>query len=221
MPVTAYLDVSDPAEMARYGFPVPGGPTSLDAATAFKASILIDAYIHKTMFQTVYTQERHRLPYGRNITRLFNLPVVSISAVEGRNSYGRRSDQRVLSGRAPFYGIVPNLYGVPQWVTIDTVSIDLDPQSGEIWLPTNIAFGVYGEVRVTYTAGYTALTMPEQIKAACANICKTMRLRGIPDVGSLSVEEITVNYINPASGPSFLSEDTRRMLDRYVAKGMG
>lgn len=221
MPVQPYLDVTDPAEMAAYGFPAPGDPKALDPATVLKASALMDAYMNRSLFRTTYVQERHRLAYGRNIARLFYLPVQNLISVEGRPTLGRRSDQRIVSGRAPFYGVVPQLGGVPQWVSVDVSMIDLDPNTGEIWMPTNIAYGIYGEIRATYEAGYDPADIPVQVKTACANICRSSRVRGIPDIASMSVEAISVSYINPASGPSFLSEDTRRLLDAYVARGMG
>jgi hypothetical protein len=131
-------------------------------------------------------------------------PIVSCS---GRYGYGRRGSQMVypdLNYGANILQIASFFGGPPQFTPIDLTKADVDPITGEIWLPAGLYLSQYTEVFIQYNSGYDPRDMPKSIKHACAALCKNFLSRGGGTTGmkSFSVWRVSGQFTDDMIDPT-------------------
>jgi hypothetical protein len=131
--------------------------------------------------------EERYLPEDRSITRVSQWPVVRVVGGQGRYSYGRRS-QQVQGNFSEFnlLAIMQVFGGPPAWVQFDTNLLDINPLTGEMWIPAGILLAYYSDVRLYYVAGWPFANLPDGIKRATANIARNYQFTaGTPGASGL------------------------------------
>lgn len=117
--------------------------------------------------------ESRYLDNRRAYIRVSQFPVVNLIGGAGRIEYGRRSDQ--ITGAYYDNSILAvfstaSWGGAPPWLIFDVSQCGSNPSTGQLWVPVSVYLMRYSDVRMFYTAGYAADSIPAPIKQACANI---------------------------------------------------
>ena len=73
----------------------------------------------------------------------------------------------------------------------------------------------YNEAEVTYTAGL--VTVPDTVKAACAQIVKNAQATPALNVSASKLDTMQLKYF----APTLIDEGVRMMLKPYVAEKLG
>jgi hypothetical protein len=102
-----------------------------------------------------------------------------------------------------------------QWTAIDPNSVDCDPNTGELTLPSNMLGLPYNEVAVTYTAGLA--TICDDIKAACAQIVRNAQATPVLNASKTRIDTMQMEYFSS----SLLDETVKSWLRPYVANRLG
>lgn len=134
----------------------------------------------------------------------------------GRYGYPRRSEMSIypdLNYGMNALQVASWFGGPPAFTTIDASAIDVDPQTGELWLPAGLYMTQYTEVVVIYNSGYDPREMPEAIKVATAALVRnglaragfTTNVRGISSPGAVSV----------TLTDSLIDDTIEKWLDKY------
>jgi len=131
-------------------------------------------------------------------------PIVGCS---GRYGYSRRGSQQVypdLNYGANILQIASFFGGPPQFTPIDISMIDVDPITGEIWVPAGLYLSQYTEVFIQYNSGFDPRDMPKSIKHACAALCKNFLSRGGGTTGmkSFSVWRVSGQFTDDMIDPT-------------------
>lgn len=119
--------------------------------------------------------ERKYTPKNRPIIQLKRAPVQRILSGKGRYAYSRRGD--APAGNTDDFNLLAvysQFGGPPAWEVFNTTTTEVDPRTGECWIPAGIMLDYYSEVEVTYVAGFSAATLPDQIKQVCAMLVRTL-----------------------------------------------
>ena len=202
----AYLT---PADYAAYGL---AADTADELVTM--ASALMEAHCRRPTLMAAEYVERVRLTEGAQTARLSYGPLApgAITAVRVRFARGRRGDLAGLS-LEQFAGFqIASAFGLPgTWSTLDPATVDIYAGPREIGFPLNLLGLAYNEVEIRYTAGF--VTVPEQIKAACAQIVKNAQTTPGLNVQRSRLDTMQMEYF---SG-SLLDEGVRAMLRPYMA----
>ena len=206
----AYLQ---PADYPNYGLPA---GTTADWITA--ASALINSFCRRPDLNVIQYTERLRMTSGAQSVRLTYLPLAPLGAaltplvsIEGRYARPRRGEmtsEPMLEAAMAF-----SLPG--QWTAIDSNSVDLDANTGEVALPWNV-FGLpYNEIAVTYTAGLAVIG--DDIKAACAQIVRNAQSTPALNASKTKIDTMQMQYFSS----SLLDETVQTWLRPYVANRLG
>lgn len=142
-----------------------------------------------------------------------------ILGASGRYGYGRRSEFAIypdlnygmnLLMIASFFG------GPPSWTPIDVTMIDVDiqSQSGEIWVPAGLYLSQYTEMIVVYNSGYDPRNMPPAIKNSTAALTKNMLARGGGTTGIRSLQ--TAGAVNVSFTEELIDTTIQRWLAPYT-----
>jgi hypothetical protein len=116
-------------------------------------------------------REQRSMPAKRTVTRLANWPIARLISGLGTYRTGRRSqqnageyiDQGMLSILQAFGG------ASPQWYPFDPATADVNPATGEIWIPSNgVYMSLFSDVRLYYVAGFSQGAIPTAVKNATA-----------------------------------------------------
>src|ERR1017187_1219961 len=94
------------------------------------------------------------------------LALSSIVGCSGRYGYSRRGSQMVypdLNYGANILQIASFFGGPPQFTPIDVTKIDVDPITGEVWVPAGLYLSQYSEVFISYNSGFDPRDMPKSI----------------------------------------------------------
>lgn len=131
-------------------------------------------------------------------------PIIGIS---GRYGYSRRGSQQVypdLNYGANILQIASFFGGPPQFTPIDITMADVDPITGEIWIPAGLYLSQYTEVFIQYNSGFDPRDMPKSIKHACAALCKNFLSRGGGTTGmkSFSVWRVSGQFTDDMIDPT-------------------
>jgi hypothetical protein len=114
-------------------------------------------------------KEQKRLPAKRSITRVASWPVVRLISGLGSYRYGRRSEQNAgLYADQSVLAMMQTFGGPPEWIPFDVSTADVEPQSGEIWVPSGLFLAYYSDVRLFYVAGFSQGAIPACVKNATA-----------------------------------------------------
>ena len=217
----------DPSEYGTYGL-----EKTVPAAWIAAASSLIEAHCRRATLGVAQYVERVRLRPDRNTIRLTYLPLAAVApatspivAASGRYAVPRRGEDRPIGnlgfdlGRAPLGDLafdVALLFGLPGvWSALDVTTVDFDPATGELTLPSNpLGFG-YNEVEITYTAGLA--TIPDAVKFACAQIVRNAQATPALNVRAGSLERMQLEYF----ADTLLDPTVCISLAPYVAQKAG
>jgi hypothetical protein len=202
-----------PMDYPNYGLP---DATSADWTTA--ATALINSFCRRPDLNIIQYTERLRLTRGSQCVRLSYLPLAPVGAamspivsVEAR--YGR--PRRGEIDESPFLEMA-SVFSLPgQWTAIDPVSIDCDPNTGELTLPSNVLGLPYNEVIVTYTAGLG--TISDDVKAACAQIVRNAQSTPALNASKTKIDTMQMQYFSS----SLLDDTVKAWLRPYVANRLG
>ena len=156
------------------------------------------------------------LPYNRPITRTSRTPVARVLAGFGRYGYGRRGQQAAGVEFIPaLLSIVQGVGGPPLWVPFDVTAVDVNMNTGELWVPAGLLLAYFSDVRLRYVAGWSLQTLPLSVKQATANI-----VRGMIDTPysannkMLKSGDAAMQRFNA----SILDDDTKALLEPYKAR---
>lgn len=212
VPSVALTVVPDYATVQRRPYATPTDlsqlydlPEDLKISEITRAQGVIDSFMHRSLWPTIYQGERHQLPAGRNVTILDVRPIIQLIEVRGRQNYASR-DRVGLSSISSELALLSGIGAVPQWVTIDVSLVSVNPRTGELWVPTGII--PYSEIEVTYLAGYQQI--PDQALDALAMVIDWTRFKGYEGLQSYGTGKVS-----RSTGESFLSESTRAKLTPY------
>ena len=196
-----------PEEYELYGL----GTETADALVTM-ASALMDGHCRRpTLLLASYT-ERVRLTAGAQTARLSYGPVVAVTSARGRYSLGRRGE----IGDAGFGLQIATAFGLPgTWSTLDVTTLDVYAQAREVTFAGNLLGIGYNEAEIVYRAGF--VTVPEQIKVACAQIVKNAEATPALNVKSSRLDTMQMAYFSA----SLLDDGVRALLKPYMAEKLG
>lgn len=156
------------------------------------------------------------------LASIYQTPTVGLSPIlgcSGRYGYARRNASQIYPDLA--YGMNPLMVaaffgGPPNWTGIDVTQIDVDlqTQSGEVWVPAGLYMSQYTEIMVTYNAGYDPLNMPPAIKQACASLVRNYLSRGGGTTGLKSMT--AAGTVNVMFTEELIDPTVARMLAPYM-----
>jgi hypothetical protein len=156
------------------------------------------------------------LPAGRPIARTSRTPVARLIGGCGRYGYARRGDQAAGIEFIPtLLPIVQGFGGPPLWVPFNTSDIDINFNTGEMWIPSGLLLAYYTDVRLRYVAGWALSNLPSDVKQACANIVRGMIDN--PLTGNIKIQKAGDAMLQ-RFGPESLDDDTKGLLEPYRAR---
>ena len=142
-----------------------------------------------------------------------------ILGCSGRYGYARRNAAQIYPDLA--YGMNPLMIaaffgGPPNLTPVDVsqIDVDLQTQSGEIWVPAGLYMSQYTELMIIYTSGYDPLNMPPAIKQACAALTRNYLSRGGGVTGLKSLT--AAGSVNVGFTEELIDPTTARMLQPYM-----
>lgn len=162
--------------------------------------------------------EEKPLPYNRPITRTSRTPVARVISGFGRYGYGRRGQQAAGIEFIPLLlPVVQGFGGPPLWVPFDVTALDINMNTGEMWVPAGLLLAYFSDVRLRYVAGWSAATLPSDIKQATASI-----VRGQIDTPFSANMKILKagDAMMQRFGPESLDDDIKALLEPYKARLM-
>ena len=170
------------------------------------ASALIEAHCRRTSLLAASYVERARLNPTRT-ARLSYGPLLDGAITAVRVRYN--STQPAVD----FLGEIAQAFSLQgAWVAIDPATVDVYAGPGEIRLPLDL-FGIgFAEAEITYTAGF--VTVPDRLKAACAQIVRNAQATPALNVSKSRLDMLQVQYF----APTLLDADVQAMLKPYVAE---
>jgi hypothetical protein len=203
----------DPADYESFGLPASTSADWISAATA-----LINSYCRRPDLGVTEYTERLRMTRDAQTVRLSYLPlaslhgaaspIVSIQARYARPRRGELAMDPLLEAAWAF-----SLPG--QWIALDAASIDFDPLTGELTLPSNLYGLPYNELAVTYGAGLSVLG--DDVKSACAQIVRNAQSTPALNARSSKIDTMQMQYFSS----SLLDETVKVWLRPYVATRVG
>jgi hypothetical protein len=205
-----YLQAS---EYTAYGLAAETGEEWITTASA-----LMDSYCQRATLNPVQYVERLRVTTGAQTVHLTNLPLTAIApatsplvSVRARFAAPRRGELPQTMGEE-----VAQAFSLPgSWTTVDVGSVDYFSETGEITLAQNFLGLPYNEVEVTYTAGLA--TLPDAVKAACAQIVKNAQATPAFNVKTTKIDTMQMQYFSD----SLMDDQVRSLLRPYVSRRMG
>lgn len=219
---------------AQFGFQTVGEVVILDSANAGIAEACVVATTSGSSLTLQSVQFSHpsnttvdfgltimdekALPAKRPITRTSRTPVARLIAGFGRYGYQRRSDQAAgMEFIATLLPVVQGFGGPPLWVPFNVGDIDVNMNTGEMWVPAGLLLAYYTDVRLRYVAGWSQANLPVDIKQACANIVRGMIDN--PMTGNIKMMKAGDAALQ-RFGPESLDDDTKSLLEPYRARLM-
>ena len=185
------------------------------------AQRLADDYMHRSLW-IVPVKERVRLAPRRNSFLLSTRPIVEIFGAEagkpeissgalGRVGYGRRhaiEEYTLYDFRAhqSILGLPPPFRAIPG------DQVDVNPRTGECWLPSSLnginGLSSYTEVEFHYLTGLQEI--PNNVKGALSETIDWIRFKGYANLTSYSASKVSKTM-----GTDFLPTSVKTTLDPY------
>jgi hypothetical protein len=136
-----------------------------------------------------------------------NLALTPIVGCSGRYGYSRRGSQQIypdLNYGANVLQIASYFGGPPQFTPIDITMTDVDPITGEIWVPAGLYLSAYTEIFIQYNSGFDPTDMPKSIKHATAALIRNFLGRGGGTTGmkSFSVWRVSGAFTDDLIDPT-------------------
>lgn len=208
------LDRTDPTlcEACRVSKVAPGVVTLASVQFAHNTRAQIE-------FGLTISEERS-MPPDRPVTSVSRAPVVALLGGQGRYGYGRRGAQnRSAPNDFNLLASVATFGGPPQWQVFSVVDADVNPQTGQVWIPTGFMLAYYSDVRLHYIAGFSYASLPYEVKQACANIIQAKGNNTALD-GNIQTLTMGTTKITRFSN-TLMDDDTKRMLLPFRARMFG
>ena len=191
----------EPADYQAYGL----APETADELVTM-ASALIEGHCRRPSLMATQYIERVRLSESNQTARLSYGPLAPGAITGVRVRYGR-------SSREGFGFEIAQAFGLPgTWSVIDPTTVGVYAGAREISFGSNVLGLAYNEAEITYTAGFTVV--PEQVKAACAQIVKNAQTTPGLNVKTSRLDTMQMEYF----GPTLVDDGVRMMLKPYVAE---
>lgn len=184
------------------------------------ATVLFDHSASSTIEFGLVIREERKVAEDRPMTMLSRPPVVALLGGQGRYGYSRRGTQnRYAADEYNLLASVGSFGGPPAWQIFQTKDADVNPTTGEVWVPAGIMLAYYSEVRLHYVAGFPADGVPYEVKQACANLIQAKgnlaALNGNIQTLTMGTTRIT-RFAN-----TLLDDDTKHMLTPFRARMFG
>lgn len=202
-----------PADYPNYGLPA---STSADWITA--ATALINSFCRRPDLNVIQYTERLRVTRESQTVHLSYLPLAPLGAaasplvsLEGRYARPRRGELV----QQPLMEMVWAFSLPGQWTAIDPTTVDYDPNTGELTLPSNILGLSFNEIAVTYTAGLA--TIGDDIMSACAQIVRNAQSTPALNASKTKIDTMQMQYFSS----SLVDETVQAWLRPYVASRIG
>lgn len=202
-----------PSDYANYGLPA---ATTADWITA--ATALINSYCRRPDLNIIQYTERLRLTTGAQNVMLSYLPLAPLSpatsplvGIQGRYAKPRRGEVP----DEPMFEIVWAFSLPGQWTSIDSSTVDFDPNTGELNLRWNLLGLPYNEVMVTYTAGLA--TIGDDVKTACAQLVRNAQSTPALNASKTRIDTMQMQYFSS----SLIDETVQTWLRPYVSNRLG
>ena len=202
-----------PGDYSSIGLP---DSTSSDWVTV--ATALINSFCRRPDLNVTQYRERLRVVSGTRTAKLSYLPLAPLGSADSPLVALAARLAKPRRGEASETNLVEEAwaFGLPgQWTSIETKTVDVDTETGELTLPWNL-FGIsYNEVSVTYTAGL--VTISDDIKAACAQIVRNAQATPALNASKTRIDTMQMQYFSS----SLLDDTVKTWLRPYVANRLG
>ena len=182
------------------------------------ASALMEAHCRRPSLMSQQYTERCRFTTGSHTVRLSYGPLYVGAVVSARVRYtqGRRGEYVDLSSHQELGLEIAKAFGLPgTWSTLDASTIDVYESARELSFPANFLGLGYNEAEVVYTAGF--VTVPYQIKAACAQIVRNAQTTPGLNVKTSRMDTLQLQYFSD----SLIDDGVRLMLKPWIAEKLG
>ena len=200
-----------PAEYAAFGL----GAETTDAAVTMAGAVMERFCRRATLMQAEYV-ERIRLLEGAQTGRLSYGPLLAGALVSVRVRYAKNRRGEWRSAGEEMGAVIATAFGLPgTWTTLDVAALDVYAGAREITFAPNFLGVGYNEAEVTYNAGL--VTVPDQVKAACAQIVKNAAAIPALNVKSSKLDVMQMEYFSGV----LVDDCTAAMLRPYVAEKCG
>ena len=161
--------------------------------------------------------EERKLPQDRPITRTSRTPIANMPAGTGRYGYQRRGDDYGTSvDTFNLLAVMSTFGGPPAWEVFIPDSNNLNPDTGEVWIPAGILLSYYTDVRMSYVSGFTYDSLPGAIKIATAQLVGAV-MQG-PLIGNVKAQQAGGTKLEWFAA-SQMSDDVKLLVDQYCLKG--
>lgn len=215
MPVTPYLDINDPTELARFGL----NPAKVTEAHLLTATMTVIAYLGYDL--SVQQCENTVEVTEQNFAILPETPIITpLISVVGRllpvqNHELRRFRSNLWASQDElFVNDLMTVGGTPKPITIPVAEVDVNPKTGRIWIPATIYMQRFAEVTVVYNAGYSVI--PDQVKMAVAQVVPNLIIRPPGSVKSVKEGNVQATFTD-----SFIPDESKLLLDQFKRVRLG
>lgn len=176
---------------------------------------LINAECNRaSLWPCEYQTPAIRMPSDRQETRLDVTPVIQITEMQGRYGYGRRDRIGWNTYQTSLQTYLLLSGGRSIWTNIDVKTVDLDPATGILFIPTSLYFQLWNVIKCRYIAGY--ISIPARVKSAMAEIINTVHAMGVSHRISYSAGRVARRY----STDSFVTPQAKQLLSPFVVRSL-
>lgn len=162
--------------------------------------------------------EELSMPNQRSVTKLSQWPVAKLMSGIGRYGYGRRTDQMLgYFYDANLLSTLSAFGGPPAWTAFFTPASSLNPNTGDLWVPSGTLLAYYTDIKMRYNSGWAASNLPSQIKVACAAIVDALGAAPMgPQIRRFNAGKTQIERF----ADSVLDPDIKTMLRPFMANWM-
>jgi hypothetical protein len=162
--------------------------------------------------------EELNMPSQRSVARLSEWPIAKLMSGLGRYGYGRRTDQMLgYFYDANLLSTLSAFGGPPAWTPFTIGASSLNPETGDLWVPSGTLLAYYTTIKMRYVSGWSAATLPAQIKVAAASIVDALSAAPMGaqirrfNAGKTQIERFAATV---------LDDDIKTMLRPFMANWM-
>jgi len=177
------------------------------------AMVILHDYCNRRTLWPSEFKQKITLPRDRSTAVVSVRPILKIIDAKGRYTRGRRDSQH-RSYPTDYLSLAAILGSASTWQNINSEDIDFYGPTGEIWLPNSIYLVPYGEIMITYIAGYEDI--PEKAIAALALIVNSVCTKGEGDLIAYTSGRVSRRFATP----SFITHDIKRLLSPFVVRSL-
>jgi len=177
------------------------------------AMVIMHDYCNRRTLWPSEFQQKITLPRDRSTAVVSVRPIIKIIEAKGRYTRGRRDSQN-RSYPTDYLSLAAILGSASTWQDINPSDVDFYGPTGELWLPNSIYLVPYGEIMLTYLAGY--IQIPEKVIAALALIVNSVCSKGEGDMIAYTSGRVSRRFATP----SFITSDIKRMLSPFVVRSL-